>query len=54
VKTEKLFRHLGIGSVYSIECNCCSTLNSMVVVVKATEQCGKQSPGQQSLFTGAI
>jgi len=40
---------LGVGSIESIDSNRSRTLNSMVAVVKATEQRGKQSPWQQSL-----
>ena len=42
-KKSYILQHLEVGSVESIDSNCRSKLNSMVVVVKATEQCAKQS-----------
>jgi len=45
---------LGIRSVYGIERNRCSKLNSMVVVVKAAQQRIKQFPWQRQLVIGDI
>jgi len=49
-----IYYHLSVGSIDSIDSNCCGTFNSMIVVVKATEQCGKQSLRQHSALTSAI